>query len=108
MVANCANPKCRARFHYWGEGRVFSFDHAAGRNGHAAADGWFAPESAIEYFWLCGECSADYTLAVDAATRQVTVVPKQAPGAAMLGRWPAVASVLCAALTSAETIAAYL
>lgn len=43
MVAQCANPKCRAQFLYLREGKLF----ALRRELHAS----------VEFFWLCGNCA---------------------------------------------------
>jgi hypothetical protein len=44
MVAQCANPKCRAQFLYLRSGKLF----ALRRGLHA---------SRVEFFWLCGNCA---------------------------------------------------
>ncbi|HKT48629.1 MAG TPA: hypothetical protein VJP87_13990 [Candidatus Acidoferrales bacterium] len=53
--ARCANPDCEAAFDFR-QGHIFRFhiDHPVGSeplNAHS-----------VRHFWLCGECSRDYTL----------------------------------------------
>jgi hypothetical protein len=47
MVAKCANPPCRTRFRYLGEGRLFRIEIESSKN---------------EYFWLCSDCASKMTL----------------------------------------------
>lgn len=44
MVEQCANPKCRAKFLYLREGKLYAL-----RQGHH--------ESRVEFFWLCASCA---------------------------------------------------
>lgn len=99
MLSKCANPACDAKLHYLHEGRIFRIDteslaHACRRskpavpavheNGGAsrevshlqvAADrgGAYRPE----YFWLCGDCSQNWTIAVQSGS--VVVMPISRP-----------------------------
>jgi len=71
MLSKCANPDCRATFHYLGQGKLYEirydatpkdpqpFKKAAGRS---------------ERFWLCDQCSNLMTLAVDSA-KKVILMP---------------------------------
>jgi hypothetical protein len=45
MVAQCANPECRAQFLYLRAGKLFAL-----RRGGAHS-------SRVEFFWLCGNCA---------------------------------------------------
>lgn len=86
MLSKCANPACDAKLHYLHEGRIFRIDteslaHSSRRakpalavvreNGGASREvsalqviadrgGAYRPE----YFWLCGDCSHHWTIAV--------------------------------------------
>jgi hypothetical protein len=49
MVSKCHNPRCRAEFRYFGEGKLFEFP----------------PDSAgasSQLFWLCETCYQTHTL----------------------------------------------
>jgi hypothetical protein len=48
MVTCCANPACCAGYHDRINGEVCAVERAAG----------------VEFFWLCGECSRRYRLAI--------------------------------------------
>ena len=54
MVSTCANSECAAPFLYYGSGRLFVFE--PGRPGLFR----------VESYWLCEECSTQFTLARDA------------------------------------------
>ena len=99
MLSKCANPACDANLHYLHEGKIFRIDteslaHAGRRakpvtpaitedtqfsrcvsDVHLVADrgGAYRPE----YFWLCGSCSQDWTIAVSSGS--VMVVPVSRP-----------------------------
>ncbi len=95
MLSKCANPACDARLHYLHQGKIFRIDtESLARTFRRAkpatvavpvitddsrpigdlpivADrgGSYRPE----YFWLCAECSEEWTIAVQSGT--VIVVP---------------------------------
>ena len=53
MVTKCANPRCKQRFMYSSDGKLFFLDRRT-------------PKPAIDnLFWLCGQCVAAYTLVLD-------------------------------------------
>lgn len=55
MFSACANPDCRLSFNYL-EGRLFRFHKA-----HPL--GTRPPNThSVQHLWLCGNCSAKYTL----------------------------------------------
>jgi hypothetical protein len=58
MFSTCANPDCRSAFDYR-EGHLFRF--------HKAYPAGERPPNthAVQHLWLCGNCSADYTLAYE-------------------------------------------
>jgi hypothetical protein len=58
MFSTCANPDCRAAFNYR-EGHLFRF-HKAYPVGEMPPN-----TQAIQHFWLCGNCSAQHTLAYE-------------------------------------------
>jgi hypothetical protein len=62
MLAKCANPSCSTPLLYLREGKIFMMDHA--RNLFSGSDESKVPkaENRVEHFWLCGPCSAKYTL----------------------------------------------
>ena len=95
MLSKCANPACDAKLHYLHQGKIYRIDteslaHASRRakpvvavphdnssdsrqvgNLQILADrgGAFRPE----YFWLCAECSQDWTIAVQ--NESIVVIP---------------------------------
>jgi hypothetical protein len=99
VLSKCANPACDAKFHYLHEGKIYRIDteslaHVSRRAKPAmstihessigsrqvsqlelVADrgGAFRPE----YFWLCVDCSQDWTIAVRSGA--VVVVPLPRP-----------------------------
>ncbi len=63
MVAKCVNPKCREPFIYFRHGRLFRFElstESRSNRNIQEAD----PTRRTEIFWLCGRCSAKWTLTV--------------------------------------------
>jgi hypothetical protein len=66
MLSKCANPSCSTPFVYLRDGKVFLKQHiadAASKPPQPAV----AEASRLEYFWLCGPCSEDFTLVYDSA-----------------------------------------
>jgi hypothetical protein len=55
MISSCANPACRLAFDYR-QGELFRF-HKAHR-----ADEQPPNTHSVQHFWLCGNCSQQYTL----------------------------------------------
>ncbi len=95
MLSKCANPECKARLRYLREGKIFRVDAPPAQNGKrppAKADldeaqtitrRVLSGTSAREYFWLCGDCAEEMTLAVrNAAVVLVPTRPAQAQHAA--------------------------
>jgi hypothetical protein len=54
MLAKCTNPPCSASFRYLEEGRLFLLETETNPGS--------SKPKAIEYFWLCKDCSAGITL----------------------------------------------
>ncbi|HET6845070.1 MAG TPA: hypothetical protein VFK06_25805 [Candidatus Angelobacter sp.] len=52
MVSQCANPACEAQFLYFGEGQLITVR----RYERSSA------KSAVEFFWLCGDCVMNMSL----------------------------------------------
>ncbi|MHB1794209.1 MAG: hypothetical protein ACYCPO_04530 [Acidobacteriaceae bacterium] len=59
MVSHCANPNCNKPLHYLREGKVFLFSrtNASKQNSKTL--------QLLEYYWLCGACSNEWTLTMD-------------------------------------------
>lgn len=57
MVAKCSNPSCSALFRRLAEGRLFRLEPDPTLPGSSKSN-------RVEYFWLCGSCSAAMTLHV--------------------------------------------
>lgn len=58
MTTHCANPDCGTRFRYFRSGKIFLIDFRAnGTLGSHNRD--------MEYFWLCGDCSAKMRVTID-------------------------------------------
>ena len=63
MLSKCANPDCDTPFHYLRDGKLYQIDTAsAGEHGNAHFPDEPKRPHKIEYFWLCGPCSASMTL----------------------------------------------
>lgn len=75
MLSKCANPQCTASFQYLREGKLFQIDSEAGngRSGGPQLVDQKRPTRHIEYFWLCGPCSSQMTLAFEKGKGVVTV-----------------------------------
>ena len=70
MVTNCVNPRCSQPFRYLLEGRLFRLRLYPATKAAAPGD----RETLVEYFWLCGSCSATFTLIFD-ERRGVSLAP---------------------------------
>jgi hypothetical protein len=74
MVKKCANPRCSQPFLHLAQGRVFALRHESrtpiGSNHHGADE----HASEWECFWLCDECAATMTIAID-REHVVRVIP---------------------------------
>lgn len=81
MLSKCSNPDCSADFRYLHTGRLFRFDSRKGAEvGNGSAQK--APKG-IEFFWLCEDCAAKFTLVPDAAAgMRIISLPVRALGAA--------------------------
>jgi hypothetical protein len=66
MMSKCANPICSSVFRYLREGKLFQIPAAKIRrvSGPQRID---APKISArdEFFWLCGNCCKELTIAVD-------------------------------------------
>jgi hypothetical protein len=77
MLTKCANPNCTNEFHYLRKGRVYQVVVDAERGPLP-----FGPQlvaepkrpQRIEHYWLCDECAATMTLAVDRQRGLVAVL----------------------------------
>lgn len=61
MLAKCANPSCSTPLVYLREGKIFMMDHAPEPSSNSESSKPRAGNR-VEHFWLCGPCSAEYTL----------------------------------------------
>ncbi len=99
MLSKCANPACDAKLHYLHQGKIFRIDtesiaHASRRakpgvpvvpecspfRQQVSSLSMLADRGGMhrpEYFWLCAECSQDWTIAVESGT--VVVIPHSRP-----------------------------
>ena len=88
MLAKCANPACTAPFLYLREGKLYQIevgaDSAANRSFEQNADNPPVKnrklDRRLEFFWLCGRCATQMTLAFDRGGG-VVVVPTRSQGA---------------------------
>jgi hypothetical protein len=65
MVGRCANPQCRAKFHYLHEGRIFAIYVPNRRIQNESEPSWGSQGSCIQYFWLCDRCLAQMKIEYD-------------------------------------------
>jgi hypothetical protein len=97
MLSKCANPACSAKLRYLHEGKIFRLDaslpngkhHGEGNpaEGGSAqivvraleappATGTHSGDMRREYFWLCGLCAEEMTLAVSQGSVVLTALKK--------------------------------
>ena len=65
MLSKCANPSCSTPFVYLRDGKLFvrrPMADLSGTRGPVETE-----SSRLEYFWLCGPCSENFTLVEDRA-----------------------------------------
>lgn len=67
MLAKCANPECSNVFRYHRSGKLFRTQGKEREDGSGAAT--------MEHFWLCADCAATMTMAVEPSGR-VLVIPR--------------------------------
>ncbi len=75
MLSKCANPACSTPFRYLRDGKLFEIDSRASES---SAVGERKPIRRVEFFWLCGDCSAELTIIND-KEKGVITVPLPAP-----------------------------
>ena len=61
MLAKCANPSCSTPLVYLREGKIFRMDNPPESPSNSES-GKPRAGNRVEHFWLCGPCSAEYTL----------------------------------------------
>jgi hypothetical protein len=71
MLSKCANPACSKPFRYLRDGKLFEIDST--HNAEMKA-GTKKAVRRVEFFWLCGDCSAELTV-VDDHEKGVVIVP---------------------------------
>jgi hypothetical protein len=59
MLSKCANPGCSASFLYLHEGKLFRFDTGPESPARPTTE---KATPRVEFFWLCRECAAQFTL----------------------------------------------
>lgn len=59
MVAKCSNPQCNRQFRHLSKGRLFLLPPSA----ELADSVWKVDRLADYCYWLCPECSQEYTIA---------------------------------------------
>lgn len=76
MMSKCANPSCSSVFRYLRDGKLFQVPAGASPKIASNSD---LPKSPTrdEFFWLCGECSREFTIMVD-PVEGVRTVPRVA------------------------------
>jgi hypothetical protein len=81
MLSKCANPACSTAFRYMREGKLFEIDNKSGQEFSSAGDSNAGQRKAIrkvEFFWLCGQCSAELTVVHD-EKKGVAIIPLTTP-----------------------------
>jgi hypothetical protein len=75
MLSKCANPDCNTPFHYLRDGKLYQIDTANSAEQGAALQFISEPKRPhkIEFFWLCGLCSASMTLTFQRGKGVITV-----------------------------------
>jgi hypothetical protein len=72
MLAKCSNSCCSASFRYLHSGRLFHFEKRLQPTLEAETPR--IRSNGVEFFWLCADCAAEFTLVPDRA-QGVRVVP---------------------------------
>jgi len=75
MLSKCANPACSTPFRYLRDGKIFEIDSK--RESETSVEGK-KPLRRVEFFWLCGECSTEWTVINDREKGVITVPILQA------------------------------
>ena len=70
MLSKCANPGCSQPFRYLRDGKLFEIENGGSDN---SAVGDKKPSRRVEFFWLCGQCSAEFTVVNDKDRGVITV-----------------------------------
>lgn len=73
MLSKCANPFCPNEFRYFGEGTVFEIPRDRLTS---IASGHHKKRARTEHYWLCSNCSATLTIAMDSA-HNIIVIPRR-------------------------------
>jgi len=72
MLQKCANPGCAVPFRSLHEGKLFVSETLM-NDGDSGFDGNRRKTSKREHFWLCGACSAHFTLFFDPSLGMMTI-----------------------------------
>ncbi|MGI9103807.1 MAG: hypothetical protein ACR2IF_15310 [Terriglobales bacterium] len=74
MLSKCANPACSAAFRFFHEGRLFTVVAASGEPPDAT---WGEIHlRTLERYWLCRDCAASWTVAVENGRAIVRRLPR--------------------------------
>jgi hypothetical protein len=68
MLAKCASQSCSRTFRYLREGKLFRIETDAGGPASGKVSGHTG-----EWYWLCGECAAKFTVKRQPGTSAVAV-----------------------------------
>ncbi len=75
MLSKCANPACSQPFRYLRDGKLFEIETRVGAD---PAVGERKPSRRVEFFWLCGQCSTEFTVVNDKEQGVITIpIPTQ-------------------------------
>ena len=79
MMDYCANPACLKPLRYLREGKIYVFE--------APEDPRYKVGHRLEHHWLCGKCSANFTLE-RASDKNIRLIPKRFGTTAGIGMVP--------------------
>ena len=81
MISHCANPDCRLPFHYLRGGRLYRFDIRHPSTPCSDVPNAICntnPSHATVFFWLCEQCSSQYSLRFNIRTGISLISPNSA------------------------------
>ncbi len=71
MLSKCANPACSQPFRYFRDGKLFEIETNTRPDNSTAGERKSVRH--VEYFWLCGQCSREFTVTLDRQKGVVTI-----------------------------------
>jgi hypothetical protein len=69
MLSKCANPACSQPFRYLRDGKLFEIETTV----DSSSVGERKPSRRVEFFWLCGQCSAELMVINDEVKGVITI-----------------------------------